>query len=81
MNGFISTKRFSEFVDSFTENVSKENEEKTQWEYYLHKVFDCSFNEFVQGMKTDEQNQKMSKATIETTVINSLDILQNFNPK
>lgn len=81
MNGFISTGRFSEFVDSFMETVGKENEEKTQWEYYLHKVWDCSFADFVNGLKTDKQNQEMSKTTIETTVKNSLDILKNFNPK
>lgn len=51
--------------------------EKTLWEFYLHKVFDKSFEEF----KNSISGQIMpAKEDVETTVKNSMDMLQNFNP-
>lgn len=80
MDGMISTGRFTEFVEDFVKMVSKEKEDKLDWEYFLHKVYDMSFNEFKEEIKTNKENQEMSEQTIETTVKNSLDILKNFKP-
>ena len=81
LNGYIQTGRFSEFVDSFIEKIGKEKEEQTQWEYYLHKVWEGSFGEFRESLEADEQNLNMSETTIETTIKDSLSILKNFKPK
>ena len=81
MDGMIKTCRFSEFVDSFLQTVSKEKEEETTWEYFLHRVWDKSFKAFTEEIKTDEQNQEMSVQTIETTINESLAILHNFKPE
>ena len=80
MDGMIQTGRFEEFVITFCDTVKKEKDEKTSWEYFLHRVFDKSFEEFKKGMKNDNENKKMSKRTIETTVKSSMDILNQFNP-
>ena len=81
VDGMIQTCRFSEFVDSFLEKVGKEKEEKLDWEYFLHKVWEGSYQEFKEEIKVNKQNQNMSKRTIETTVQDSLDILKNFSPE
>lgn len=80
LNGMLQTGRFCEFVESFTSTVVEEKNEKTQWEYFLHKVWDGSFSEFKEGIKVDQNNKAMSANEIETTVQNSLSILKNFNP-
>lgn len=80
MDGMIDTGRFTEFVTEFVKTHNKEREEKTEWEYFLHRVFDKSFADFREEMRTDSRNQNMSKMTIEATVQNSMDILKNFNP-
>ena len=80
MDGYILTGRFSEFVDEFVQTVMKENEEETSWEFYLHKVQEGSFKDFMDELDNNTKNQNMSERTIETTIQNSMDILNNFTP-
>ena len=80
LNGMIQTGRLDEFVDDFIVTVQKEKEEQVNWEFYLHKVFEGSFSNFVDELETNKKNQNMSERTIETTVQHSMDILNNFNP-
>ena len=80
-NGFIQTGRFAEFVDEFAETVTKEENDRKNWEFFLHKVFDGSYAEFIEEMKINERHQTMSERTIETTVQHSMDILNGFNPE
>lgn len=80
MDGMIQSGRFTDFVVNFVKTINKEQEDKHSWEFYLHKVFEGSYAEFREGMETDKQNQNMDKRTMETTVNESLSILQNFTP-
>ena len=81
MDGMIQTGRFSEFVDEFIRTYNKEKEEKLDWEYFLHKVYDMTFKEFKEHIKINSETQNMSVKNIETTINNSLNILGNFKPK
>ena len=81
MNGMIDTGRFSEFVDEFLKTYNKEKEDKLDWEYFLHKVYDMTFKDFKDQIKVNSETQQMSVRTIETTVNDSLNILNNFTPK
>ena len=56
-------------------------EEKYDWEFFLHKIFDKSYQEFKEEIKINKQNQEMSEQFIETTVKHSMDILNTFNPE
>ena len=76
IDGYIRTGRFCEFIDSFSGLYS----ESERWEYFLHKVWDKSYEEFKKSLQTTQDLQSMSDAAIETTVKNSLDILGNFIP-
>lgn len=80
MDGMIQTGRFCEFVENFVETVSKEKEERHQWDFFLHKVWEGSFQEFKNGIEINKQNQAMSEQTMETTIKDSMNILKNFNP-
>lgn len=66
----IISGRFTDFVLEFLEIQN----EKMMWEFYLHKVYDKSFDEFKESMKP------VPKEQLETTVQNSRSILNNFNP-
>jgi hypothetical protein len=81
MDGMIQTGRFSEFVESLVKTVNEEREEKEQWEFWLHKVWDGTYEKFKEEIKNNKENLSMSKRTIETTIQNSMDILKNFNPQ
>ena len=80
LNGMIQTGRLDEFVDDFIVTVQKEKEEQVNWEFYLHKVFEGTFSDFVDELEINKNNQNMSARTIETTIQKSMDILNNFNP-
>lgn len=81
MNGMIQTCRFEEFVSEFVKTVSQEKEDELDWEFFLHKVFEGSFQDFKESLKIDKENKDMSMKDIEATVQDSLSILNNFNPK
>lgn len=81
MDGMIQTGRFFDFVTNFVETVNKEKEEKFEWEFFLHKVFDQTYNEFKEDINTNRENQSMSAWTMEATVKNSMKILKNFTPE
>lgn len=69
----LETNRFLEFV---LEILNIENEE-TVWEFFLHKVYDKSFDEFKQSL---EGTKPVQKEQIETTVKDSKSILTGFIP-
>ena len=81
MDGMIQTCRFEEFVSEFVKTVNQEREDELDWEFFLHKVWEGTFQEFRETIKTNKENQTMSMKDIEATVQDSLSILNNFNPK
>lgn len=71
----ISTGRFFEFVQEFVKTHNEEQEDKTIWEYWLHKVFDQTLEEFKESIKktnTAAPTQKELKETVQAT-FNMLD--------
>lgn len=79
MDGMIQTGRFSEFVKEFIELDNSKREEEQTWQVYLHKVFDKSYNEFRESLKST--GETMSESEIGTTVKDSKNILANFIPE
>ena len=81
MDGMIQTGRFSYFVRSFWKEIHEEEDEKTLWDFYIHRVFDSSFNDFREGIENDKKNRSMTEQAMETTIKHSMNILQNFSPE
>ena len=82
LNQMIRTGRFFEFVDEFITLHNEETEEKTMWEYWLHRVSDMSFAEFLEKNKgtTTETETKPSQEVLEKTVMESREIINSFCP-
>lgn len=78
----IRTGRFSEFVDEFISIHNEETEEKTMWEFWCHKVFDMSYQEFLNKAKGTTSNgaEKPSDEVLEATVMESMEIINSFCP-
>lgn len=47
----IRTSRLCEFVDEVITMHNEEHKEKTMWDVWLHRVFDKSFNDFVNSLE------------------------------
>lgn len=80
VDGMIRTGRFHEFVVSFMKTVNREKEDQLDWDFFLHKVWEGSFKDFKEDIDTNKRNQAMSDQAMETTIKDSMKILQNFNP-
>ena len=81
IDGMIQTGRFYEFVIDFIKTTNQEIEDQYSWEFFLHKIFDKSYQEFKEEIKNNKENQELSEQAIETTVQHSMNILNNFNPE
>ena len=81
INETIKTNRFDNFVVQFTKNLEKEKEEKQNWDFFIHKVWEGSYQDFCDSIETNKKNLSMTKRSIETTIQNSIDILNNFSPE
>ena len=78
----IRTGRFSEFVEEILAIHNEETEEKVLWEFWCHKVFDMTYQEFLNKSKgtTSKASEKPSQEILEATVMESRDILNSFCP-
>ena len=70
----ISNGRFSDSIDAIWE---AENE-KRNWEFFLHKVHGISYSEFLDSING---NRSEPVEPLETTVKNSAEILSGFIPE
>lgn len=74
----IRTGRFNEYIVELCNITADEEEDKTMWEYYLHRVFDKSFDEFVREVKKPRQPD--NPVDFETTIKESYSILEGYVP-
>ena len=88
IDGMLQSDRFSEFVDDFiqasnkeTEVENKDKEMRLLWELWLHRIFDMTFPEYMKEIEISKGHQNISEKEIETTLQNTSDILNNFNPE
>lgn len=72
LDGLISIGSLTSFILDMYEQV---NEEKL-WDYYLHKVFDQTWGEFMDSVKP----KKVEKIDVGETIIKSKKMLNNFTP-
>lgn len=79
---YVEIKQLTRFISEVIELIADEITEKTQWEFYLHKVFDQTFDEFLRDVKrnnSDDQTETADMDEIETTVKRSLQLLDLFD--
>lgn len=77
----ILTGRFSEFVQEFVTIRNKELIDQTRWEFWLHKVFNMSFDEYLGAAENNAGNEEVLSADeMKETVKDSLGIIKDFCP-
>lgn len=79
LDQMLQTGRLYEFIGEFIDIRNEETKEKVQWELYLHRVFDKSYAEFLNEVEEPAQPEEADMKQVETTVKNSMNILENFN--
>lgn len=74
LDQLIPTGDLSDFISTIWEI----REEEMQWQYFLSKVFDKSFEDFKETMK---QQPGMTQKEIETTIKDSMSMMNTFIPE
>lgn len=79
--------RFFEFIREFIslyneeqENKYKEREEDMLWAFYIHRIFDQSFPDFMKSIETSKQETVPTEEDLKETIVGSIGILTDFNP-
>ncbi|WP_407399680.1 hypothetical protein [Treponema sp.] len=78
----LATCRLEEFIIEFIGILNEETEEQTLWEYYLHKVFDKSFQDFKEQIseKAKADSAPMTDEKLKRIVADSFNIIGDFAP-
>ncbi len=83
LDNLIQAEQFNEWVEYFLNKQAQEDNDKKMWEFFLHKVFDKSFDEWEKEAKTGQASNivgVMDEAKKEETIKRSEGILNGFNP-
>ena len=81
LDKMILTGRFFDFVCEFIQIRNEELEDQTRWEFYLHKVFNMDFKDYLaQTAGTTGTDETMTTDTLESTVKESMGIITDFCP-
>lgn len=76
LDGYIQTAQFCDFIPA----VFEFQHEDDKWDFFLHKVWDKSYSQYLAELHTSQGEQEMSDDEIEATVKKSMMILGNFHP-
>ena len=81
LDKMIQAGRLTEFIQEFVKIRNRELEDQTRWEFWLHKVFDMTFKEFLskteQAVETEEV---LPDEVLQATVLESMGIINGFCP-
>ena len=81
LDKMIQAKRLTEFIREFVKIRNQELEDQTRWEFWLHRVFDMTFKEFLS--KTEqaaETEEVLPDEVLQATVLESMGIINGFCP-
>lgn len=85
LDSLIQGEQFNEWVEFFLNKQAKEADDEKMWQFFLHKVYDKSFDEWKKEVATNASNSSgsdgaMDEAKKEEIVKKSQNILNGFNP-
>ena len=78
LDNFLLTNSLSDFIDDMFKLINEERKEKTQWEFFLHKVYDKSWKEFIDEINTSNEQKEID---LGATLTKSKNMLKNFTPE
>jgi hypothetical protein len=78
LDKMIRAGRFTEFVQEVMRSRNKEMIDKARWEFWLHRVFEMTFEEYL--AKIDGTEEVLPGDVMEATVKDSLGIINGFCP-
>ena len=78
LDNLILTSSLSDFIDDMFRLINEERKEKTQWEFFLHKVYDKTWKEFIDEINISNEEKEID---LGATLKKSKNMLKNFTPE
>ena len=78
LDNLILTNSLSDFISDLFKFICEEREEKTQWEFFLHKVYNKTWKEFIDEIKMSKEQKEVD---LGATLKKSKNMLENFTPE
>lgn len=79
LDRMTQTQRLEEFVEAFIRTHNEEQEDKTLWEIWLHRIFDKSFVEWKDSLNGQEKAAPTPEE-LRSIAQDSMNILAGFAP-
>ena len=81
LDKMIQARRLTEFIREFVKIRNQELEDQTRWEFWLHRVFDMTFKEFLSKTEHAEETEEvLPDEVLQATVLESMGIINGFCP-
>ncbi len=81
LDKMIQARRLTEFIREFVKIRNQELEDQTRWEFWLHRVFDMTFKEFLSKTEqATETEEVLPDEVLQATVLESMGIIDGFCP-
>lgn len=81
LDEFIRLQQLHDFVIEILKTIAEEKVHEARWQYYLHKVFDVSFEEYVHRCENSQaQEREMTHEEIGNVINESKKMLEGFIP-
>ena len=78
----LQTGDFSQFIDDLGQIMWQEKANEQRWDFWLHRVYDRSFDDYVNDCETAmKQEEASGNANLETTVKQNFEMMENFHPE
>lgn len=82
LNDFIRLQQLHNFVIEIVTKIAEEKAHEARWQYYLHKVFDMSFEEYVRRCEQSQESESsMTHQEIGNVINESKLMLEGFIPE
>lgn len=76
LDGYIQTNRFTKFI----RELYKVKAEEDRWEFYIHRVWNQSYQDYCDALENAHSHQNMSDDAVGATIQQSMNILNSFSP-
>lgn len=78
LDNLIFTNSTSDFISNLIKTINEEQEKKELWDFFLHKVYDKSWKEFVDEINISKEQKEVD---LGATLTKSKNMLKNFTPE
>lgn len=81
LNQMMHECRLYKYIEELEKIILQEEIDKMRWEYWLHRVYDMNFDEYVRQCELSQSSgENESSITIEEVVKQSYTMLNDFKP-